>query len=308
MMMSAGVSIHVLRSVRYQSRHIPLLRPSSQSYVLRRNFMSVFNSSRLLGKTVLVTGASSGIGAATAVLFAKGGSNVIVTARRADALQKVVERCIAAHKEAGAQCGGQFVAIPLDVSDKNQVASFPDSIPAGLRSVDILVNNAGYVVGVDRVGDISLETAEGMFATNVFGLIALTQLFIKDFRERGTGHIINIGSIAGREPYAGGSIYCATKHAVHAFTAALMREVVDTPIRVTEIQPGMVETEFSIIRYRGDKAAADKVYDGLRPLVAEDIAEEIVWAASRPPHVNIAELFVLPVNQASATISYRSKA
>ncbi|KAI6036600.1 NAD-P-binding protein [Pisolithus microcarpus] len=239
--------------------------------------MSVFNSSRLLGKTVLVTGASSGIGA--------GGSNVIVTARRADALQKVVERCIAAHKEAGAQCGGQFVAIPLDVSDKNQVASFPDSIPAGLRSVDILVNNAGYVVGVDR----------GMFATNVFGLIALTQLFIKDFRERGTGHIINIGSIAGREPYAGGSIYCATKHAVHAFTGSINER-------------SMVETEFSIIRYRGDKAAADKVYDGLRPLVAEDIAEEIVWAASRPPHVNIAELFVLPVNQASATISYRSRA
>lgn len=307
-MMAAGMSVHILRSVRYQSRHLSPLRPFSQSYVPRRNFMSVFNSSRLLGKTVLVTGASSGIGAATAVLFAKGGSNVIVTARRADALQKVVERCVAAHREAGAQCGGKFVAIPFDVSDKNQVASFPDKIPAELRRIDILVNNAGYVVGVDRVGDISLENMEGMFATNVFGLIALTQLFVKDFRERGTGHIINIGSIAGKEAYAGGSIYCATKHALHAFTAALMREVVDTPIRVTEIQPGMVETEFSIIRYRGDKTAADKVYDGLQPLVAEDIAEEIVWAASRPPHVNIAELFVLPVNQASATITYRSKA
>ncbi|KAI6039056.1 NAD-P-binding protein [Pisolithus marmoratus] len=268
--------------------------------------MSVFNSSRLHGKTVLITGASSGIGAATAVLFAKGGSNVIATARRADTLQKVVERCVAAHKEAGAQHGGKFVAIPLDVSDKNQIASFPDKIPAEFRSIDILVNNAGYVVGVDRVGDISLENMEGMFSTNVFGLIALTQLFIKE--KGAVGHIINIGSIAGREPYAGGSIYCATKHAVHAFTAALMREVVDTPIRVTEIQPGMVETEFSIVRYRGDKAAADKVYDGLQPLDAEDIAEEIVWAASRPPHVNIAELYVLPVNQASATINYRFKA
>ena len=148
-----------------------------------------------------------------------------------------------------------------------------------------------------------------------------------DFKERKTGHVINIGSIAGREPYAGGSIYCATKHAVNAFTGALMRELVDTPIRVTEIQPGMVETEFSVIRFRGDKSAADKVYEGLQPrqcfsmlvlitnadymflifstVVAEDIAEEIVWAASRPPHVNIAELFVLPVNQASATLSYR---
>ncbi|KAG6329836.1 hypothetical protein ID866_9253 [Astraeus odoratus] len=269
--------------------------------------MSVFNASRLLGKTVLITGASSGIGAAAAVLFAKGGSNLILTARRLDALQKVVQQCVAAHQEAGVQGGGKFVAIRLDVSDKNQIASLLDNIPSDLRSIDVLVNNAGYVVGVDHVGNISLENMEEMFATNVFGLVALTQLFIKDFRERKTGHIINIGSIAGKEPYAGGSIYCATKHALHAFTAALMREVVDTPIRVTEIQPGMVETEFSIIRYRGDKSAADKVYEGLQPLVAEDIAEEIVWAASRPPHVNIAELFVLPVNQASATINYRSK-
>lgn len=268
--------------------------------------MSVFNASRLLGKTVLITGASSGIGAATAILFAKAGSNLILTARRMDALEQVRQQCVAAHQGAGVQHGGQFVTIPLDVSDKNQIASLPNEIPPDLRNIDILVNNAGYVVGVDRVGDISLQNMEEMFATNVFGLIALTQLFIKDFRERSTGHIINIGSIAGKEPYAGGSIYCATKHALHAFTAALMREVVDTPVRVTEIQPGMVETEFSIVRYKGDKSAADKVYSGLQPLVAEDIAEEIVWAASRPAHVNIAELFVLPVNQASATINYRS--
>ncbi|KAG9318464.1 NAD(P)-binding protein [Chiua virens] len=260
--------------------------------------MSVFNASRLLGKTVLITGASSGIG--------KGGANIILTARRGDALQSVAEQCATAHKEAGVQHGGKFVPIVLDVSDKNQIASFADKIPAELRNIDVLVNNAGYVVGVDRVGDISLENMENMFVTNVFGLIALTQLFIKNFKARKTGHIINLGSIAGREPYAGGSIYCATKHAVNAFSGALMRELVDTPIRVTEIQPGMVETEFSLIRYKGDKTAADKVYDGLQPLVAEDIAEEIVWAASRPPHVNLAEVFVLPVNQASATINYRS--
>ncbi|KIJ69445.1 hypothetical protein HYDPIDRAFT_106060 [Hydnomerulius pinastri MD-312] len=268
--------------------------------------MSVFNASRLLGKTVLITGASSGIGAATAILFAKGGSNVILTARRADALKKVAEECASAHKEAGVQQGGKFVTIALDVSDKNQIASFLDKIPTELRSIDVLVNNAGYVVGVDRVGDLSLENVENMFATNVFGLIALTQLFIKDFKARKTGHVINLGSIAGREPYAGGSIYCATKHAVSAFTGSLMRELVDTPIRVTEIQPGMVETEFSVIRFKGDKTAADKVYDGLQPLVAEDIAEEIVWAASRPPHVNLAEVFVLPVNQATATLNYRA--
>ncbi|KAH9901319.1 NAD-P-binding protein [Cubamyces lactineus] len=267
--------------------------------------MSVFNASRLIGKTVLVTGASAGIGAATAVLFAKGGSNVILAARRTEALKSVAEQCAKAHKESGLQQGGKFATVQLDVSDKKQVASFLDNVPEDLRKVDILVNNAGFVLGVERVGEISDADIEAMFSVNVFGLIAVTQLFIKDFKARKTGHIINIGSIAGREPYAGGSIYCATKHAVRAFTGALMREVVDTPIRVTEIQPGMVETEFSVVRFRGDKAAADKVYEGLQPLVAEDIAEEIVWAASRPPHVNIAELFVLPVNQASPTINYR---
>ncbi|GBE82303.1 NADP-dependent 3-hydroxy acid dehydrogenase [Sparassis crispa] len=267
--------------------------------------MSVFNASRLLGKTVLITGASAGIGAATAILFAKGGSNLVLCARRADALKSVADACIAAHKETGLQQGGKVTAIQLDVADKVQVASLLDKIPPELRQVDVLVNNAGFVHGVDRVGDISSADVENMFATNVLGLIAMTQVFIKEFKARKAGHIINLGSVAGREPYVGGSIYCATKHAVRAFTGSLLREVVDTPIRVTEIQPGMVETEFSVVRFGGDKAAADKVYEGLQPLTAEDIAEEIVWAASRPPHVNLAEVFVLPVNQASPTISYR---
>ncbi|KAH8117408.1 NAD-binding protein [Phellopilus nigrolimitatus] len=261
--------------------------------------MSVFNSSRLLGKTVLITGASGGIGAATALLFAKAGSNLILLARRAEALQKVLEEVKAV------QGSGKVASLQLDVSDKAQVASLWEKVPKDLRNVDVLVNNAGFVLGVDKVGSIKAEDMEAMFSTNVFGLIAMTQLLIKDFKERKTGHVINIGSVAGREPYAGGSIYCATKHAVRAFSGALMREVVDTPIRVTEIQPGMVETEFSIVRFRGDKSAADKVYEGIQPLVAEDIAEEIVWAASRPPHVNLAEVYVLPVNQASPTISHR---
>ncbi|QRW25196.1 short chain dehydrogenase [Rhizoctonia solani] len=268
--------------------------------------MSVFNASRLQNKTVLITGASGGIGEATAILFAKAGSNVILAARRTEVLAKVKAACETAYKESGIQTGGKFAAIKLDVSDKNAVANLWNDVPQELRDVDILVNNAGFVLGVERVGDINPNDIEAMFATNVLGLISVTQALIKDFKERKKGHFINIGSVAGREPYVGGSIYCATKHAVSAFTGSLMRELVDTPIRVTEIQPGMVETDFSVTRYRGDKTAADKVYAGLQPLVAEDIAEEIVWAAARPPHVNLAQVYVLPVNQASATLNYRA--
>jgi len=227
-------------------------------------------------------------------------------ARRADALSKVSDACVTAHKESGLQQGGKFASVQLDVSDKQQVASLWAKVPQDLRNVDILVNNAGYVLGVEHVGDISDKDIEGMFSTNVFGLISLTQLLVKEFKNKKSGHVINLGSIAGREPYAGGSIYCATKHAVNAFTGSLLRELVNTPIRVTEIQPGMVETEFSFIRFQGDVDAAKKVYEGLDPLTAQDIAEEIVWAASRPPHVNIAEVLVFPVNQASAGIKYQA--
>jgi len=269
--------------------------------------MSVFNSSRLQGKTVLITGASSGIGQATAILFARAGSNLILLARREDALRKVAEQASAAHKDSGF-AGGEISTVTLDVSNRDAVKNLWSKVPERLRRVDILVNNAGFVVGVDRVGSIKESEIDAMFATNVIGLIDMTQLLVKDFQDRQSGHIINVGSIAGREAYPGGSIYCATKFAVRAFTTSLRGELVNTPIRVTEIQPGMVETEFSLVRFRGDKAAADKVYTGLDPLTAQDIAEEIVWAAARPAHVNIAETLVLPVNQASTTLNYRPHA
>ncbi|KIR53303.1 malonic semialdehyde reductase [Cryptococcus gattii Ru294] len=248
--------------------------------------MSVFNSSRLAGKTVLVTGASAGIGASTAELFAKCGSNVVLMARRADKLQAVKAKCEAAHKESGLKEGGKVVVIEADMQKNEHLDAIPGKLE-GLE-VDILVNNAGMVRGKEQVGaddDINV-----MFSTNVLGLIHLTQIFVRQFKQRNAGMIINLGSIAGREPYAGGSIYCATKHALAAFTGSLLRELVNTPIRVCEVQPGMVETEFSIVRFRGDKDAADAVYKGIQPLVAQDIAEEIVWCASRPAHVNIAQL------------------
>jgi len=268
--------------------------------------MSIFSSSRLAGKTVMLTGASAGIGRSTAILFAKAGSNVILLARRAEALASIKEACIAAHREGGLNAGGQFATIILDVGDRQAVNTLWDKVPTALRNVDVLINNAGFVYGVDRVGDIADADIDAMFSTNVMGLISMSQLLIRHFKERNAGHIINLGSIAGIEPYAGGSVYCATKHAVDAFNGALRRELVATPIRVTQILPGMVETEFSIVRFRGDKAAAEKVYEGLTPLSSDDIAEEIVWAASRAPHVNIADVLILPVNQATAVLNYRT--
>ncbi|QRW12443.1 short chain dehydrogenase [Ceratobasidium sp. AG-Ba] len=197
----------------------------------------------------------------------------------------------------------------LNCPDDHQCCGkFGKDVPQELRDVDILVNNAGSCLAWKE-----LERSR----TRISSLCTYRRMYshrpetngssgYPDFKKRQTGHFINIGSVAGREPYVGGSIYCATKHAVSAFTGSLMRELVDTPIRVTEIQPGMVETDFSVTRYRGDKSAADKVYTAFSlVIVAEDIAEEIVWAAARPPHVNLAQVYVLPVNQASATLSYR---
>ncbi|KAK6902764.1 hypothetical protein I203_108023 [Kwoniella mangroviensis CBS 8507] len=263
--------------------------------------MSVFDTDRLVGKTVLITGASAGIGAATAVLFAKTGANLVLLARRAENLKAVKAQAEEAFKAVGKE--GKVLTIEADVRNFEDLDVIPEKVKGEGLDVDILVNNAGMVKGTEHVGADADITQ--MFDTNVLGLIHLTQIFVKLFKAKQAGTIINLGSIAGREPYAGGSIYCATKHALSAFNGSLLRELVNTPIRVIEIQPGMVETEFSVVRFRGDKEKADNVYKGLQPLVAQDIAEEIVWTASRPPHVNIAQLFVLPVNQATPTLNYK---
>ncbi|WFD26858.1 3-hydroxy acid dehydrogenase [Malassezia nana] len=260
--------------------------------------MSVFSSARLHDKVVLVTGASSGIGAAAAKLFARAGANVVIAARRAEKLAEVQAACQEANKAGSTGHGGQYATISLDIRSNESLDTVLQRLPPWASNVDVLVNNAGLAMGTAKVGEIRPEDLDAMFETNVRGLIYLTQLYVRQCKERRAGHIINIGSIAGLEPYPGGSVYCATKFAVRSFTEALMKELVDTPIRVTNVQPGMVETEFSLVRYYGDKKAADKVYDGIEALTADDIAEEIVWAASRPPHVNVAETLVLPVNQA----------
>ncbi|AAW42441.2 oxidoreductase, putative [Cryptococcus deneoformans JEC21] len=261
----------------------------------------LFNTTRLQGKTAVVTGASGGIGAATAVLFARAGCNVILLARRQDALHKVAQQC----KEEGAEGIKVFIKT-LDVNDRKAV---DDLIPAlkkeGFETFDVLVNNAGGAIGKDKVGEISLADIDTMISTNLISVMQITQLFLNEMKKVDTGHIINIGSIAGREPYAGGGVYCAVKHAVRSFTSTLMKEVVATGIRVTEVAPGFVETNFSVTRFRGDEAAAKKIYEGMQPLLAEDIAEEVVWCALRPPHVQIAEMLVFPNAQASAEIIAR---
>ncbi|KAK9365274.1 hypothetical protein V1509DRAFT_633678 [Lipomyces kononenkoae] len=259
-------------------------------------------ASRLAGKTVLITGASSGIGRATAFEFANasgGDIKLILTARREATLVSIKEEIEKAYPKS------KVVPIVLDVSKLSAIDAFVDNLPQEVKDIDVLVNNAGMVHGVDQVGSIAQSDIDIMFQTNVFGLIALTQKLMPIFKAKGKGDIVNIGSIAGREPYPGGAIYCATKAAVKSFTETLRKELIATRIRVIEVDPGQVETEFSVVRFRGDKDKADAVYKGVEPLIAEDIAEVIVFAVSRRENVVIADTLVFPSHQASALIMHR---
>ncbi|KAL1959212.1 hypothetical protein VTO42DRAFT_2717 [Malbranchea cinnamomea] len=268
--------------------------------------MATAMAKRLEGKTIVVTGASSGIGRSTAKEFARTSPNnlkLIITARRIESLKQIAD-------EIKAEVGDGVKVLPykLDVSNPEEVGKFVDSLPAEFREIDVLVNNAGLVKGVAQAPDIDPQDMKIMFDTNVTGLINMTQAILPIFKKRpdgGRGDIINIGSIAGREPYPGGSIYCATKAAVRSFTDALRKELISTRIRVIEIDPGQVETEFSIVRYYGDKAKADAVYAGCDPLTPDDIAEVIVFAAGRRENVVIADTLIFPQHQASPSHLYR---
>jgi 3-hydroxy acid dehydrogenase/malonic semialdehyde reductase len=252
----------------------------------------------LKGKTVLITGASSGIGRACAVAFAQAGARIIVSARRKALLIDLA-------MEIQQLCKAVAVVIPLDVRDKKAVNKAITKIPRGWRDIDILVNNAGLSRGLDKLQDGDLRNWEEMIDTNIKGLLYVTRAVLPGMVKRNSGHIINIGSIAGHEVYPSGNVYCATKSAVIALNKAMRLDVLGTGIRVTGIDPGMVETEFSIVRFRGDRERAAKVYQGLRPLRAGDIAEAAVWACSRPPRVNIEQLVIMPTDQASAVMVNR---
>ncbi|KAI0596869.1 NADP-dependent L-serine/L-allo-threonine dehydrogenase ydfG [Biscogniauxia sp. FL1348] len=265
-------------------------------------------SKRLAGKTVLITGASSGIGRSTALEFARaaapaGGLKLVLTARRADALRQVAADIAA---ETGGGSNTRVHVAELDVSRPDDVRGFVARLlPEEFRDIDVLVNNAGLVKGVAKAPDIAEADIDVMFSTNVTGLIHVTQEVLPILLKRGSGDVINIGSIAGREPYVGGAIYCATKAAVRSFTESLRKELIATRVRVIEIDPGQVQTEFSLVRFGGDKAKADAVYAGVDPLTPDDIAEVVVFAAGRRENVVIADTLVFPNHQASATILHR---
>ncbi|KAJ2726086.1 hypothetical protein GGI07_000870 [Coemansia sp. Benny D115] len=255
---------------------------------------------RLIGKNVLITGASSGIGEACAYQFAAAGANVILTARRQERLSDVQSKIESTWPSV------KVHTATLDVRSAPGVQSVLAEIPSGLSSIDILVNNAGLALGVDPVDQLTDESIDAMIDTNIKGLLYVTRAVVRGMRERQSGHVIMIGSIAGLYGYMNGSVYCATKSAVHAISESLRAETIGVPIKVTEIKPGMVETEFSMVRYQGDKDKADAVYRGMEPMTADDVAETVVFAASRHQRCVVADVVLLANGQASATLAHRN--
>ena len=252
-----------------------------------------------MDKIVFITGASSGIGAGCARKFASQGASLILNARNEEKLSALKE-------ELEQQYGARVCLLPFDVRDRKTAAEALASLPDEWKAIDILINNAGLVIGVDKEHEGNLDEWDIVIDTNIKSLLAMTRLVVPGMVARGRGHMINIGSIAGDAAYAGGSVYCATKAAVKALSDGLRIDLVDTPLRVTNIKPGLVETNFSVVRFRGDKDKADNVYKGIRPLTGDDIAETVYFAASVPEYMQIAEMLVMPTYQATGTIVSRN--
>jgi NADP-dependent 3-hydroxy acid dehydrogenase YdfG len=252
-----------------------------------------------MSQIAFITGASSGIGAACAHKFAKNGYTLLLNARNR-------EKLVALQTELETQYGVTVVLLPFDVRDRKAAASAIATLPKEYQAIDVLVNNAGLALGVDKEYLGTEDNYDTMIETNITALLMITRLIVPGMVERGKGHIINIGSVAGDAAYPGGSVYCATKAAVKVLSDGLRMDLVETPLRVTNVKPGLVETNFSVTRFAGDKERADKVYQGIKPLTGEDIAEVVYFAASAPAHVQIAEVLVLATHQASGSIVHRN--
>lgn len=254
---------------------------------------------QLKNKTVFISGASSGIGEACAIEFAKLGSRLILCARRKERLEKLSSHLKSSYNS-------EVLLLELDVRDNNAIKNQINNLSSEWEKIDILVNNAGLSRGLDLLHEGEIQDWEEMIDTNVKGLLYMSRSIIPGMVERAQGDIINIGSIAGHEVYQKGNVYCATKHAVDAITKGMRIDLLGTEIRVCTIDPGLVETEFSEVRFRGDNKRAKTVYKGFKPLSANDIADCVIYAVSRPKHVQIAEMIVLPTDQRSATNVFKN--
>src|SRR5450631_1318284 len=249
-------------------------------------------------KIVFITGASAGIGAATALAFAAEGTRLLLAARRAGKLAEVASAAL--------QRGAPSVhSIDLDVRDHRAVQQAIDDLPPEWAEIDILVNNAGLSRGLEKLYLGRIQDWEEMIDTNVKGLLYVTRAVVPGMVVGGRGHVINLGSTAGEITYPNGAVYCASKAAERAINDGLRQDLLGTPVRVTSIDPGMVETDFSLVRFHGDGERAGNVYKGITPLTPEDVADVIVWAVSRPAHVNIARVLLTPVQQANSLLFYR---
>ncbi len=248
-------------------------------------------------KIVLITGATSGIGEACARKFAKGGYDVIITGRRAQLLANL-------KKELEAE-GVRVLALAFDVRNRNAATAAINSLPLEWHQIDVLINNAGLALGLEPEYEGSFEDWETMIDTNIKGLLTMTRLVVPRMVKRDSGHVINIGSVAGDAAYAGGNVYCGTKAAVKTITDGLRIDLAHTSVRVTNVKPGLVETHFSNVRFHGNDSRAEKVYEGVKPLTGADIAEIVFYAASAPAHVQIAEVLVLATHQANGSVLHR---
>jgi serine 3-dehydrogenase len=252
----------------------------------------------LNGKTVLITGASSGIGAACAEVFAGAGCRLLLVARRLERLEAMADRL---RNDAGVD----VKVGALDVRDREAVDAWVEGLAPEWSDIDVLVNNAGLARGLSTLWEGDITDWEEMIDTNVKGLLWVTRAVLRGMVARGRGHVINIGSIAGHETYPGGNVYCASKHAVTAVGRALNIDVLGTGVRVSSVDPGLVDTEFSVVRFHGDQERADSVYDGLEPLHGADVADAVLFCATRPPHANVREMILMPSAQAAAVHVHR---